>query len=862
MKRLIAVLFMAVMWTQSLSSAALRMVSYNTAQAARSDIDVVLEAIGNDNQNGITRPIDILFMEEQLSVTTTTQQIVNIMNSLYGSGMYNRGIVDGETTGAGRPGIVYNTGTVELLEEVQINEPADDGAARSTMRYKLRPVGYSSPDAVFYAYVSHLKASNTGSDASRRGIEAQEIRNDADALGDDVHVIYAGDLNLYTSSEQAWQNLTASGNGQAFDPVNRVGSWNNNSAFTDVHTQSPVTSEHFSGQITGGMDDRFDFQLLSGEWLDDEGLSYISGSYHAFGNNNTHGLNNDISDGTGASPAVLSALENSSDHLPVVADYQLPAVMQVVVDAIPDEIEIGSYYSLSVAVNNTAQAEVVAAADELDYTISVSGDILLVGGASSGTIAPLAGEYLYTIELDTSTIGAKTGRLMVTSSSQGAENADYILDIDYEVIDNNQIIMRSFNWNAFYQHDPNAILGANGEIRYHVQSVGEMDSSRILKVQNYSNSAGIIYLVMIDQLVEGEEITIEGIARTSNPGAGLSLGCAYTSSISSPYSMMEDLGPPSGIAGTDWTSLQQTYEYDSFSGLDYPVILYAYMPAGSVCDINEITITAKAHATIQWPSATMEIQCPQNPETDINGDCIVNLADFQRYAVWWLDGEQNAVSPVDSPAVVFTGIIDGPFSGPRAIELFVSGTVDLSEYAIERSQNGGSWLENTPLSGVYTNEYIYLISTQNSGIVKFNAVFGSEGDFTNHVLESLVVDCDGNDAFRLLKDSEVIDQMYWPTSANSYEDSYMYRSNFTGPDVAWTQANWQIPGNNVLDDLAVEELSGVVPFGSFIFMESDCTDQSELDLNNDCQVNLSDVIEFMDTWMQCNRIPDWACMEY
>ena len=36
------------------------------------------------------------------------------------------------------------------------------------------------------------------------------------------------------------------------------------------------------------MDDRFDFQLVSGEFLDGQGLNYIGNSYHSFGNNGYH----------------------------------------------------------------------------------------------------------------------------------------------------------------------------------------------------------------------------------------------------------------------------------------------------------------------------------------------------------------------------------------------------------------------------------------------------------------------------------------------------------------------------------------------------------------------------------------------
>ena len=71
------------------------------------------------------------------------------------------------------------------------------------------------------------------------------------------------------------------------------------------------------------MDDRFDIQFGSGEVFDGIGFEYVVGSYHVFGNNGTHTFDGSITTGTGASPAVLSALVAASDHLPVVADYEV-----------------------------------------------------------------------------------------------------------------------------------------------------------------------------------------------------------------------------------------------------------------------------------------------------------------------------------------------------------------------------------------------------------------------------------------------------------------------------------------------------------------------------------------------------------
>ena len=95
------------------------------------------------------------------------------------------------------------------------------------------------------------------------------------------------------------------------------------------------------------MDDRLDFQLISGELRDNVGLDYRTGSYHTFGVNGSVAVNGSIDDSSNtALPelvnrlTVLGLLRTVSDHLPVVADYTLPvnnAVAPQVVDVAIDD---------------------------------------------------------------------------------------------------------------------------------------------------------------------------------------------------------------------------------------------------------------------------------------------------------------------------------------------------------------------------------------------------------------------------------------------------------------------------------------------------------------------------------------------
>lgn len=432
------------------ANAQLRVVTYNTAtgqnpgtQTARPETATVLQAIGVELKAGIAKPIDVLLLQEQFSMQVTTQSFVDMLNSIYGAGVYARSTINGATSDglarAGRPGLVYNTQTVQLIGEIAFgNVGSNDGTdgtlaeqPRSTLRYQLRPVGYDS-SADFYAYNSHYKSDTGTGNNNRRLVEAQAIRTNSDALGEGAHAIYAGDYNIQSSSQAMYQHLLSAGPGQAFDPIGLPGSWSSNSNFTSIHTQSPANSLQFSGQTLGGVDDRFDFQLMTGEMLDNGGVSYIPGTYRAFGNNGTHGCcGNSIADGTGASPAVLDALTKASDHLPVVADYQLPAMMGVEVAAMPTTVTLGASITAGVTISNIANVVAVNGADELDYTLSVSGDLF---GGATGVDFALGGGNVHQIGLNTTTPGMKSGVITVSSSSQGAAHALQTFPVSFEVL--------------------------------------------------------------------------------------------------------------------------------------------------------------------------------------------------------------------------------------------------------------------------------------------------------------------------------------------------------------------------------------------------------------------------------------------
>lgn len=414
----------------------LRVVTYNTGGGPRTDSASVLAAIGEDVVNGIAKPVDVLVLQEQQSSTTTTQAFVDLLNNLYGGG-YARATLDGATSGGGRPGLIYNTATVELLSQDALGTVDVNNQARQTLVYQLRPVGYGAA-ADFYVLASHYKAGNASTDRNRRQVEAVAVRQYADALGAGTHVIYAGDFNVYTHTEPMWTTLRGAGPAQAFDPIDREGHWHNNPAFIDVHTQSPSTSSRYGGQTTGGMDDRFDFQLVTDEWLDGQGLAYIPGSYRALGNNGTHTLDGplDVPWNTALPQNVLTAIANASDHLPVVADYQVPARMDVVLDLVPPRVIRDGEVAASLHVANTADVVHTLGADTLHYTVSTFGD---VSGNVTASDEALGGGQQHVLPLTTSgPAGTKAGLVQVTSSSQAVANGTFFEGVSYDLLDHAQ----------------------------------------------------------------------------------------------------------------------------------------------------------------------------------------------------------------------------------------------------------------------------------------------------------------------------------------------------------------------------------------------------------------------------------------
>jgi endonuclease/exonuclease/phosphatase family metal-dependent hydrolase len=296
--------------------AVMRIVDWNTLNgpndaAGDANFQTVFQAIGNETVQGNTQRVDILALQETDPAGVggdSIDRIDSILDSLYPSANYEY-VVSSVDGGGDSTGFVYDTTTVSLLESVQVGTGT---LTHSVLRGKFRP-NATLGESDFYVYTIHLKSGTTGLDATIRGTEASLLRADADALGEGTNVLFVGDFNMKTSAEAAYTNLVSSGAGQVQDVADAPGDWFDNPAFKNLHSQDPQST----------MDDRFDLHFASGEFFNGTGIEYVSNSFHVFGNNGTHMFDMPITTGTGASPAVLAALVAASDHLPVIADYDI-----------------------------------------------------------------------------------------------------------------------------------------------------------------------------------------------------------------------------------------------------------------------------------------------------------------------------------------------------------------------------------------------------------------------------------------------------------------------------------------------------------------------------------------------------------
>ena len=206
--------------------------------------------------------------------------------------------------------------------------------SQSVIAHSLRDINFytlyykdanlaTTQDTIFIHIIGvHLKAGSTGSDQSQRLNQAQLIMTFMGNQGDPGNYLVMGDFNIQSSTEGCYQEFVAASNLdiRLYDPINSPGSWNNNSSFAGIHTQSTRTASESDCGSNGGMDDRFDFILATDYVMQGtDRVTYVPGSYGAMGQDGLR-FNQTITSpaNTLVNTSVANALYGMSDHLPVI----------------------------------------------------------------------------------------------------------------------------------------------------------------------------------------------------------------------------------------------------------------------------------------------------------------------------------------------------------------------------------------------------------------------------------------------------------------------------------------------------------------------------------------------------------------
>jgi hypothetical protein len=616
------------------ASAQIRIASYNleadidtATQPPNPGTDVVLEGIGSEVVNGFAKNLDIIGLEETSSNTATVQPVVDSLNAFYGAGTYARspfqgGQSGGILTGNGPNALIYNTHTLQLISSVGIGTTSGANPLlgsgtnqfpRQEVRYEFRPVGYGSlSTADFYVYVGHYKALGDGTSQMRRGAEAAAVRADALTLPANSRIIYTGDMNLTgASTDDAWVNLTASGANQAIDPINLgSGTWKN----------STNTFKQYYSDSSTSLGSRLDAELVTAPVMDGQGFSYITGSYHTFGNNNSLALKksaasslNTALPGVPNRTTILNDLTTASDHYPVVADYRLPAILSASVDTPPTTVITGAAVPINVTVTNTAPVQVAIGADTLAYTVASAGS--LTGNGSATALAALSAGNVHTLSLNTSTPGLNTGTVTVNSTSQEVANGSLTPGTNGNFTKTVSTTVLSHAHPSFDSSTGQSSITIDfGTRAYNSASLGFGTSSASFAVNNLSDAAGAALTAGLD---------LDSIA-----------GAGSTSILST------NLAPSSNIAAADSQNFSAVFDTGSFG-----TYTATYTLNLSDQDLPGAQSTAPLMLTITGRVSLAG---------DANSDGAVNLLDLNTLATNfgqsgkdWTDGDFNRDGTID-----------------------------------------------------------------------------------------------------------------------------------------------------------------------------------------------------------------------
>ena len=366
---------------------------------------------------------DIIFCQELNTNAGKDSFLVNVLGVIQ-PGQWTGQWID-VNSGEGM-GVFWKTAKATIFNIGAITDP---NGPRKVMLCGIRIPGY--PNATFFrAYSMHLKAGDGGltpQDSTTRRLECTDLRGQLNVLPANSPFILVGDSNFYGAYEGGYIRLTEStsdNDGRLVDPLGLTGTWHLNSSYRQFDTQCPCSGGCFDPAFSGGgMDDRFDVEFVSPAMLDGASFDMVPGSTVAFGNDGLH-FDTDIN-GDGFNNAVgytvATAIRNSSDHIPVYFDIQVPAKVLA-----GSSVDFGRVITGGTAAQNLAVADAaIAPADELNYSLAPPAGFTAPAGSFTANVSAAAN--LHALGMDTSTPGSKSGTLTVTSNAADTASKSVLL---------------------------------------------------------------------------------------------------------------------------------------------------------------------------------------------------------------------------------------------------------------------------------------------------------------------------------------------------------------------------------------------------------------------------------------------------
>jgi hypothetical protein len=252
---------------------------------------------------------DALVAVEMISQPGVNLFLANSLSAEYSAAPVN--IQDSDIYGnnGNDCGFYYKKNVLTLVEYKAI-------PARTRVISEFKLVHNFTKDTLII-YGIHFKANVLNGDNSTNIIKRDSavfaLRSATIRLTEKSNFLVAGDFNIFTSDEPAFQRLlNQNSRGYFYDPLNALGNWTDNPSFSQTHTYSPSY-----------LKSRLDMILISQTLKDKGGIDYIDGSFKIFGNDGNH-FATSITNGSNSwftDISIGNALISASDHLPVYADF-------------------------------------------------------------------------------------------------------------------------------------------------------------------------------------------------------------------------------------------------------------------------------------------------------------------------------------------------------------------------------------------------------------------------------------------------------------------------------------------------------------------------------------------------------------